>query len=113
MRRRKDDKQVLIPRNRQNNHRRQKRVRQKGKHNGKFLLIVIIAIVAFVIGAGIGITLSFDDGSSDGPHWENVTKEMTTNVSHNDVSYDDELDRVDYNNNETRAKLNISDEPSY
>ena len=112
MRRRKDDKRVLIPRNNQSPPRRQKRQRKKGKHNGRFLFIVIVALVAFVIGAGIGISVTFDDGS-DGPEWENVTKEMTTNVSQDQVIYDIEEDRIDFNDNETLEKLNITSEPSY
>lgn len=112
MRRKKEDKRVLIPRNNQSNPRRQKKQRKKGKHNGRFLFIVIVALVAFVIGAGIGISFTFDDGSN-GPEWKNVTKEMTTNVSHNPVGYDIEEDHVDFNDNETLEKLNITSEPSY
>ncbi|WP_458455772.1 hypothetical protein [Methanobrevibacter sp.] len=112
MRRRNDDKRVLVPRNNQKNPRRQKRKSHKGKHNGRFLFIVILALVAFVIGAGIGISFTFDDGS-DGPHWKNVTKEMTTNVSQEPVYFDIEEDRVDFNDNETLEKLNITSEPSY
>ncbi len=73
---------------------------------------MILALVAFVIGAGIGISFTLDDGP-DGPHWQNVTNEMTTNVSQEPVYYDIEEDRVDFNDNETLEKLNITSEPSY
>lgn len=120
MRRKKDDKRVLVsPRdNRQRNSRRQRRRnppinRKKAKRNKKTVLLMILALVAFVIGAGIGISLSFDHGN-DGPQWENVTKEMTTNLNDTEpVYYDSELDRVDYNDNETLAELNITTGPSY
>ena len=74
---------------------------------------MILALVAFVIGAGCGISMSFDDGD-DGPQWENVTKEMTTDLNDTEpFYYDDELDNVDYNDNETLSKLNVTTEPSY
>ncbi|MBR4448117.1 MAG: hypothetical protein IKS50_06810 [Methanobrevibacter sp.] len=62
---------------------------------------MIIALIAFVIGAGIGVSLSLSDGSDDGPHYENVTKEMTSNVNQTDDVYlfDADVDRVDYNEN--------------
>ena len=64
---------------------------------------MIIALLAFVIGAGIGISLSFDDGGDDeGPHYENVTKEMTSNLNETDtVYYDKSTDAIDFNENET------------
>lgn len=114
MRRKKDDKRVLIPRNSQYNQQRQRNMRKKRKHNKRLVLFVIFALVAFVIGAGIGISFTLDDGDSNGLHWKNVTKEMTTNVTHKEpVYFDDIEDHVDYNDNETRTKLNITDEPSY
>lgn len=65
------------------------------------MLLVILALVAFVIGAGMGVSLSFDDGSDDQPHFENVTKEMTKNVNNTTVTFDKEVDGIDYNENET------------
>ncbi|WP_407453491.1 hypothetical protein [Methanobrevibacter sp.] len=120
MRRKKDDKRVLVsPRdNRQGNSRRQRSRnptfnKKTAKRNKKTVFIMILALVAFVIGAGCGISMSFDD-HDDGPKWDNVTKEMTTNLNDTEpVYYDDELDNVDYNDNETISKLNISTEPSY
>jgi len=67
------------------------------------MIVMIIALVSFVIGAGIGVSLSFDNGSADeGPHYENVTKEMTSNLNDTeDVYYDKTTDAVDYNANDT------------
>lgn len=119
MRRKKNNsKQVLIPRNRQPVQKRQRRGngRRKKKTSGVSLFIIIIALVAFVIGAGIGISLSFDDGSDDGPHYENVTKEMTTNLNDTEpIYFDKEVDGVDFNDNQTLTELNITDDvtPSY
>ena len=66
------------------------------------MFIVILALVAFVIGAGMGVSLSFDDGSDGQPHFENVTKEMTKNVNNtSSVIYDKEVDDIDFNENTT------------
>lgn len=65
------------------------------------MFLVILALVAFVIGAGMGVSLSFDDGSDSQPHFENVTKEMTKNVNNSSVIFDKEVDDVDYNENIT------------
>lgn len=124
MRRKKDDKRVLVsPRdNRQKTSRRQRRMkprnntRNKNKRSGLTVFLMILALAAFVIGAGIGISMSFDDGNDDGPHWVNVTKEMTTNLNDTEpVYYDSEADDIDFNSNQTLTELNISaDElPSY
>ena len=127
MRRKKDDKRVLVsPRdNRQKNSRRGKirRTRSnpmpynapknKSKRSGITVFLMILALIAFVIGAGIGISLSFDDGD-DGPQWVNVTKEMTSDLNNSEpVVFDSEVDSVDYNDNETLSELNITNEPSY
>lgn len=122
MRRKEDDKRVLIsPRDiSQNKPKRQIRrnprnnQRKQRKRSGKTIFLLILALLAFVIGAGIGISLSFDDGSDDGPHWVNVTKEMTTNLNDTEpVYFDSELDDVDFNSNETLTEFNLTDEPSY
>lgn len=77
---------------------------KKRKTNKSLVLIMIIALIAFVIGAGIGVSLSFDDGSNadDGPQFENVTKQMTTHLNETEqVYYDKTVDDVDYNENNT------------
>ena len=127
MRRKKDDKRVLRPGNgRQNNSRRIKRNnrqfisrrndnyyprnphnRRPKKNNGKLVFLMIIALVAFVIGAGIGVSLSFEDNQVDeGPHFVNVTKEMTADLNDTeDVYYDKSADDVDYNQNQTQFSI--------
>ena len=122
MRRRKDDKRVLRSGNgRQNTSKkkfgrnkskfinrpsgprkqRQRKPKQPRKSSGTLMFIVILALVAFVIGAGIGVSLSFDNGDDGQPHYENVTKEMTENVSANEVTYDKAVDGKDFNENVT------------
>ena len=128
MRRKKNDKRVLIsPREqrKKNNRnlpkipRRNNNARHnvnKSKRNGITVLIMILALVAFVIGAGIGISLNFEDNSQDdGPHWVNVTEEMTTNLNDTEpIYYDQQLDAVDYNSNQSLEKYNVTnDELSY
>lgn len=118
MRRKKDDKRVLISRNnrqppkrhRRGNpplmaggQRRQKRNRRKKKSSGMLVLVVIIALVGFVVGAGIGVSLTLDTGddNNETQHFQNVTKQMINNSSTNQkVSYEKE-DAVDYNKNQT------------
>lgn len=119
MRRKKNDKRVLIsPRDNRNHPRSRNRrynQRKPRKTNGITLILMILAIVAFVIGAGIGVSLSFDDGSQDeSPHVQNVTKEMTTNLNDTEPIYYDELeDNIDFNDNETLSELNVTQGPSY
>ena len=129
MRRKKDDKRVLVsPRdNRQKKSRRQKIRRSKSnsmpynkpksnsKRSRRTVFLMILALVAFVIGAGIGISLSFENNSDDsGPQWVNVTKEMTSDLNDTEpVIYDQEVDDIDFNDNETVAELNLTTEPGY
>jgi len=66
------------------------------------MIVMIVALIAFVIGAGIGVSLSFDDGNDDQPQFENVTKEMTTGLNDTEqVYFDKEVDDVDFNENVT------------
>ena len=129
MRRKKDDKRVLRAGNGSSNRKRRKNNKRifksinnrshapprkqqiKGKRSSKTVLIVIMALVAFIIGAGIGVTLSFDDGSVDNAtQVENVTVEMTSNLNDsNGVTYN-ESDQIDYNENQS---LGIIREPKY
>lgn len=127
MRRKKDDKRVLFSptkNNRRNisNKRkinlpqiqnRPRRQRRQSKWGNATVFLIILALVAFVVGAGIGVSLSLDKGD-EGPHWQNVTDEMTTNLNDTDnITYDKELDNVDFNNNQTLTELNVTVEPSY
>ncbi len=129
MRRKKDDKRVLVsPRHNRNppkSRRRRKNhnyyhnpnynQRKRKKTNGLTLALMILALVAFVVGAGIGISLSFDNGSQDeGPHYENVTKEMTTNLNDTEPIYFEKyVDDVDFNSNKTLEEYNVTEKPSY
>jgi hypothetical protein len=90
--RKKDDKRVLVsPRDSRQNNSRRKRLRRsrnnsmsrrnpmprnnpkkKSARSGITVFLMILALLAFVIGAGIGISMSFDNGDDDGPHWVNV-----------------------------------------
>lgn len=129
MRRNKDDKRVLRSGNgRQNTSKRKirrnknsfnnrpaiprapknRRNRKKRKTSGFLVLIMIIALLAFVIGAGLGVSLSFDnDDGDDAPQFENVTKEMTSGLNDTEqVYYDKETDNVDFNENDT-SQLNV------
>ena len=117
MKRSKDDKRVLRSGNgRQQNSMQRKRTgrkllprrkprnpKRKKKSNGKLVLVMIVALIAFVIGAGIGVSLTFEEETVDeGPHYENVTKEMTSNLnSTEEVYFDKTTDDVDYNQNDT------------
>ena len=72
------------------------------KNDGKIVLILIFVLVAFIVGAGIGVTMGLDGGNNDKneTHIKNVTVEMTTNLNETDdaVYYDKEIDGVDFNN---------------
>ena len=120
MRRKEKDKRVLRPGNGGQQNSRRKRIRKnnrqvfstnknnprmrrkKSKSNNKLIFLMIFALVAFVIGAGIGVSLSFDDGD-DGPKYVDVTKEMTHNLNETNPAYiyDSDVDNVDYNENAT------------
>lgn len=121
MRRKKDDKRVLRSGNGRQNTSKRKFRRSKNKFNnrpsmprsqmnrkpkqprkssGMLMFLVILVLVAFVIGAGIGVYLSFYDSSNE-PHFEDVTEEMTKNINNTSVVYDKDVDGMDYNENGT------------
>lgn len=85
------------------------------KRSGKTVLLMIIVLIAFIVGAGIGILMSFDDGSVDEnvTHYKNVTKEMTTNVNKSGGVVFDEADQVDFNENESSKILGADQNPYY
>lgn len=76
-------------------------------NDGKLVFIMIIALVAFGIGAVMGITIGMDnidnaDSATGIAHVENVTDQMSNNLTDNESSiYNSDIDHVDYNNNET------------
>ena len=137
MRRKKDNKRVLRAGNGRNNkrNRRTPNLSFKGRNNNsrrnnparpnmpkkqkkrskKTVLIMIIILVAFVIGAGMGVLMSLDDGTDNNEtHVQNVTKEMTSNLNNtsNQVIFDEE-DAVDYNENQSSGILGAEDNPYY
>ena len=75
------------------------------KNEGKIALIMILALIAFVIGSAIGISVSIGEhenqtaGDNNTTRYENVTVEMTSNLNKNKtVELDAVQDSVDYNN---------------
>lgn len=103
---------------RNNNPRNNERIRKRNsygtpkqsKASKTTLIIMIIALIAFVVGAGAGISMALGS-DNDGPHYENVTVEMTSNLSDVDqVYYDDENDSIDYNDVEFIMKNNLTNE---
>ena len=133
MRRKKDDKRVLISpidAHKKNNKRqiikrnRNNRIRNSNNFNNNVkrsktskitIILMVLALLAFVVGAGLGIFWNLDSSSQDdGPHWINVTEEMTTNLNDTEpVYYDASVDDIDFNSNETLTELNVTTEPSY
>ncbi|MCF0226869.1 MAG: hypothetical protein HUK28_06160 [Methanobrevibacter sp.] len=79
-------------------------------NDGKLVFIMILALIAFGIGAVAGISLGlngFDDNVSDTneSNFTNVTVEMTSNVSQKaNISFNPDIDKVDYNENITKNK---------
>ncbi len=140
MRRKKDDKRVLRPGNGRNNKRNGRslnlgfkgennssrrnrttrpnhRVRKEKKRSRKTVLLMILVLMAFVIGAGIGVLLSFDNGTDNADnetHVENVTVEMTSNLSNDSgYLYFDDADHVDYNANQSSEIIGVEDHAYY
>ena len=137
MRGRKDDKRVLRAGNGRNNNRKsrgspfggnrnnrqysrgEKNYNKKKKRSGKTVLIMIIVLLAFIIGAGAGVFMSFEAANNETAnnnttHIENVTVEMTTNLNEsNDEVVFEEADAVDYNENESAKILGVEDNPYY
>lgn len=80
------------------------------KNDGKLLVILIIAIIGFGIGVcyGISVTMNLDqdDNATNETqirHVENVTEEMTTNLTDDtqDQNILDDEDIQDFNENKT------------
>lgn len=93
-----------------NNYKKQK------KRSRKTVLLMILVLVAFIIGAGIGILLSFDDGSENDnneTHYKNVTVEMTTHLNESKGVVFNESDRVDFNENKSSQILGAENNTYY
>lgn len=66
------------------------------KNDGLMVVLMIIALIAFCIGAGIGIVMNISgdenvENSNNTTHYQNVTVEMTSNL--------DDSNQVDDNSN--------------
>ena len=84
------------------------------RNEGKMALIMILALIAFVVGSAMGISVSMNEqnnataDSNNTTHVENVTVEMTSNLNNKQpVEFDYETDYVDYNENYTNQQRNI------
>ena len=116
-RRRKKNKRMVLKSPRDNRHPRHMQQRRlpkvkAGKTSKTTMLLMIIALVGFVVGAGIGISMALGDSSSSDSgevQFENVTVEMTTDLNNttSDI-YDEELDDIDYNNKEDISQYNLT-----
>lgn len=106
-------------RNNRQYSRGEKNYNKKKKRSGKTVLIMIIVLLAFIIGAGAGVFMSFEAANNETAnnnttHIENVTVEMTTNLNEsNDEVVFEEADAVDYNENESAKILGVEDNPYY
>ena len=133
-RRKKDDKRVLKPRynkssnnnsrkklnfrrnNKSNtfnsrNSRNPRRAPKQNKTSKATLILMIVALLAFVIGAGAGISMALGSDDDSEPHYENVTVEMTTHLNNTSVViYDEEVDHIDFNSAEDRVEHNLTKE---
>lgn len=72
------------------------------KNDGTLVVFMVIALIAFCVGAGIGVSMVIsddgDDVTNNTTHVENVTHEMTTNINdtNSDIVYDSEIDELNY-----------------
>lgn len=138
MRRNKDDKRVLRRGNGRDNNARRSRLpaqlrdrnnrsnrrndykrhnnKQKKPRDGKTVLLMVLILVAFIIGAGIGVLMSFEQQNpveENQTHVENVTVEMTSNLNNTTEVVFEEADSVDFNENQTSDILGAEDQPYY
>ncbi|WP_405303606.1 hypothetical protein [Methanobrevibacter sp.] len=111
-RRKKNDKRVLKPRYTspppQTKRMGMNKHRKPRKSSRTTLFVIVLVLVAFVIGAGIGVSMALGGSEDDGPHVENVTVEMTNNLTKNHTDFDYDMDYIDYNNISDREEYNIT-----
>ena len=103
---------------RNNNPRNNERIRMRNNPNipkkqkkasKTTLIIIIIALIAFVVGAGAGISMALG-GDEEAPQFENVTVEMTSNLSDVDEVYYDSDDSIDFNDANYLKQNNLSNQ---
>lgn len=85
------------------------------KNDGKLVVIMIMVLVSFGIGAGVGISLGIDhddpaENANNTTHIEDVTEEMTTNLTEDtqEVFIENETGVEDFNENLTFETKNES-----
>jgi flagellar basal body-associated protein FliL len=84
------------------------------KNEGIIALLMVLALIAFVIGSAIGITVSIGEHENQTnennttTHVENVTVEMTSNITNDSVYFDYVQDSLDFNDNYTREMYNLT-----
>lgn len=83
------------------------------RNEGIIALLMVLALVAFVVGSAIGITVSIEEHenatNNNTTHVENVTSEMLNNNSSDDsVDFDYDKDYIDFNDNYTKDMYNIT-----
>ena len=78
------------------------------------MILIIIALIAFVVGAGIGISMAIGGSDNntvvdDGVTFVNVTDEMTSNLNGSGKGFvDDGVYNIDYNNAEDVIEYNLT-----
>lgn len=80
------------------------------KNENIIVLLMILALIAFVVGSAVGISVSINEhesqvnNDSDNQTFENVTVEMTSNITKSNNSYYDGKD----NTNSSNKTFNIT-----
>lgn len=88
--------------------------RKPRKTSKNTMILIIIALIAFVVGAGIGISMAIGGSDNntvvdDGVTFVNVTDEMTSNLNGSGkVFVDDGVYNIDYNNAEDVIEYNLT-----
>lgn len=82
------------------------------RNEGIIAILMVLALIAFIIGSAIGISISLNEHdnqtnqNNNTTHVENVTNQMLSNNSSVvPVEYDYDLDSVDYNENYTNKTI--------
>ena len=82
------------------------------RNEGIIAILMVLALIAFIIGSAIGISISLNEHdnqtnqNNNTTHVEKVTNQMLSNNSSVvPVEYDYDLDSVDYNENYTNKTI--------
>lgn len=114
LRKKKNERQILrSPRDNASSRRRKRRSPPKkpSKSSRTTVLVIIVVLVAFVVGAGMGVSLALGvfDEHNDTQHYKNVTDEMTSGLNKTNHSIYDEP-KIDYNDQNDIAEYNLSND---